>query len=255
MPKKNAALVVCVLTGLCHWHGARAQSAGDTVVTVGGAWLNLANSSSTPFESRSAFGDFTSVGTKAEVHDGLTAELLATHLFTDNIAFEAAMGAPPTLNAYAQGTIAPLGENGPQLPLGNLQPLASTHAWPATALIKYYFRVARSRVRPFLGLGLNYTWYSNIHLNPAFSQAAEAFAGPGGAVKASLSSSWNPVVTAGLSYEFSDRWYATASLTYFPLRTTATIQSVAANGATTLANKTRITIDPITVFAGIGYRF
>jgi outer membrane protein len=234
---------------------ADAQSAGDTVVTVGGVWIDFANSSSSALQSTSQAGTFTSQGTNAEIHNALAAELLVTHFFTDNFAVEAAMGSPPKLNMYAQGNIAPLGTNGPQLPLGNLRPLASTRAWPAVALLKYYFGDAHARVRPFVGLGANYTWYSNISLNPTFAQAAQAFAGPGGTVKSSLSPSWNPVVATGVSYSFSDRWYATASLLYFPLKTTATITSVAANGMPTLTNKTRIAANPIVSFLGIGYRF
>ncbi|MBK3787119.1 OmpW family protein [Paraburkholderia aspalathi] len=167
---------------------------------------------------------------------------------------EAALGSPPTLNMYAQGNAAPLGASGPQLPLGGLRPLASARAWPAIALIKYYFRPSQSQVRPFIALGVNYTWYSNIGLNPDSSQAAQSFAGTGGAVRSSLSPSWNPVIAGGISYAFSEHWYATASRIYFPLKTTATIRSVASNGTTTLTNKTRITADPITAFADIGYR-
>lgn len=235
--------------------GAMAQSAGDTLLTVGGVWLDFANSSASGLQSSSQAGTFTSPGTNAEIHNAFAAELLVTHFFTDNIAAEVAMGSPPTLNMYAQGNAAPLGTNGPNLPLGNMRPFASTRAWPAVALLKYYFLSAQSHVRPFVGLGANYTWYSNINLNPAFAQAAQSFAGPGGTVKASLSPSWNPVVAAGVSYELSSRWYATASLVYFPLKTNATITSVAANGTPTLTNKTRITADPVAAFLGIGYRF
>jgi outer membrane protein len=59
----------------------------------------------------------------------------------------------------------------------------------------------------------------------------------------------------GASYNISKNWYATASVTYLPLKTNATVSSVAANGQTVLANKTRITADPVIVFLGIGYRF
>ncbi len=80
-------------------------------------------------------------------------------------------------------------------------------------------------------------------------------AGPGGQAKASLSPSWNPAFNAGLSYNISKSWYATASLTYLPLKTNATVSAVAANGQTVLTNKTHITANPWITFVGVGYRF
>jgi outer membrane protein len=42
---------------------------------------------------------------------------------------------------------------------------------------------------------------------------------------------------------------------YFPLKTDATITSVAANGVTTMTNKLHVNANPVIAFAGIGYRF
>jgi outer membrane protein len=233
---------------------AAAQSAGDTLVTVGGAWLDFANSSAGNLVSSSAFGTYSSQ-TSAEVHNAATAGLVVTHFITDNIAVEGVIAYPPTLDIFAQGNAAPLGGRGPQMPLGGMQPLASTRTWPATVLLKYSFGGAAQKLRPFVGVGANYTWYTNIQLNPAFASAAQTFAGPGGSVHSSLSPSWNPVVSAGFSYALSEHWYAMGSVMYFPLKTDATITSVAANGVTTMTNKLHVNANPVIAFAGIGYRF
>jgi outer membrane protein len=203
----------------------------------------------------SAAGTFTSPGTSAQIHNTFTAEVLLSYFITDNLAVELATGVPPKLKLYAQGTAEPLGPGGPTLGLGNLQPLATTRAWPPTLFFKYYFAAAQAKLRPFVGIGVNYTWYTAIQLNPTFNGALHQFAGPGGDVKASLSPSWNPAFNAGVSYNFSRNWYATASLTYLPLKTNATITAVAANGQPTLTNKTRITANPWIGFIGVGYRF
>jgi outer membrane protein len=232
-----------------------AQAAGDTVVTAGGGWLDFANSSSGNLVSSSQFGTFTSTGTHAEIHNTATAGIFLTHFLTDHIAVEGVLAWPPTLNMYAQGNAAPIGAGGPQLPLGGLQPLASARAWPAMAFIKYAFGRADAAFRPFVGLGANYTWYTGIKMNPVFYQAAQAFAGPGGSVHSSLGPSWNPVVETGFSYHLAGNWYAMASVIYIPLKTDATITSVAANGATTMTNRIHIGADPVIVYAGLGYRF
>ncbi|MEX3940649.1 OmpW family protein [Paraburkholderia sp. BR10937] len=244
------ALVVGAISGK-----AMAQSAGSIVTSVGAAWLDFGQSSSAPLQSTSAAGTFTSAGTGGQIHNTFTAELSMTWFITDNIALDLASGAPPKLKLYAQGAAAPFGLHGPSLELGDLQPLATTRSWPPILFVKYYFGTAQSKLRPFAGVGVNYTWFSHTELNPAFGGALQQVAGPGGHVDTSLSPSWNPAFNAGVSYNFSKNWYAVASVTYLPLKTNATVTSVAANGQAVLTNRTRISANPWITFAGVGYRF
>ncbi|MGZ2749895.1 OmpW/AlkL family protein [Burkholderia stagnalis] len=243
--------ILCIV--LCP--GAIAQVAGDTVVTAGGAWLNFANSASGNLVSSSPFGTFTSSGTNTQIHNAITGGIFVTQYITDNVAIDGVLAFPPTLNLYAQGMATPIGAAGPNMPLGSLQPLASARTWPAMAMLKYVFGRPDASFRPFVGLGVNYTWYSGINLNPAFRQAAQAFAGPGGSVQSSLRASWNPVFTGGFTYRMAERWYAMGALIYIPLKTDAEIRSTAANGLTVLTNRIHIKADPIVAFVGIGYRF
>lgn len=232
-----------------------AQSAGSFVATAGAAWLDFPNSHSTELQSQSAFGTFTSPGTNTEVHNIATPVLLLTYFFTDNIAVQGVLGVPPTFRLAGQGQLAPLGPGGPSLPLGNLQPTATIRAWSPIVEVKYYFGHAESKLRPYVGVGVNYTWGSNIHLHPTLEGALNQFAGPGGSVHTSVSPSWNPVLTLGASYNFSKKWYLTGSVSYLPLKTNAEFDAVSRSGSVVLSNKTRITADPIIVFVGVGYRF
>lgn len=195
---KRIACLALILVATCG--AAMAQSAGSLITSVGGAWLDFGPSSATPLQSTSAAGIFTSSGTSGQIHNTFTAEFAFTYFITDNIAVDLAAGVPPKLKLYAQGTAAPFGSGGPTLALGNLLPLASTRAWPPIFFLKYYFGGAQSRLRPFVGIGVNYTWYSHTELNPTFSGALQRIAGPGGQAKASLSPSWNPAFNAGASY-------------------------------------------------------
>ena len=234
---------------------AMAQGAGSVMTTFGGAWLDFGNSSTSALQSSSAAGTFTSPGTGGQIHNTFTAELVLGYFITDHIAVELAAGVPPKLKLYTQGTAAPLGPGGPTLGLDDLKPIESARAWPPVLFLKYYFGEAQSKLRPFVGVGVNYTWYSHIELNPTFSGALQQFAGPGGQVKASLSPSWNPAFNTGVSYNFSKNWYGTVSVTYLPLKTNAAVSAVAANGQTVLSNRARITGNPWIGFVGIGYRF
>jgi outer membrane protein len=245
--------IVFILGVICS--SAMAQSAGSLITSVGGTWLDFGPSSATSLQSSSALGTFTSSGTSGQIHNTFTLELSTTYFATDHIAFDLATGVPPKLKLYAQGNATPFGAGGPSLNLGSLQPLADTRSWAPILFLKYYFFDAQTKLRPFVGVGANYTWYSHTNLNSTFSGGLQQIAGPGGQVKVSLSPSWNPAFSVGASYNISKNWYATTSVTYLFLKTNATINSVAANGQTVLSNKTRITADPVIVFLGIGYRF
>jgi outer membrane protein len=250
---RKIACVALISGAMCS--GAMAQSAGSLVSSVGGAWLDFGRSSATPLQSSSALGTFNSPGTGGQIHNTFTLELSTTYFITDNIAFDLAAGIPPKLKLYAQGNATPFGAGGPSLNLGNLQPLASTRSWSPILFLKYYFFDAQTKLRPFVGVGANYTWFSHTNLNSTFNGALQQIAGPGGQATASLSPSWNPAFDVGASYNISKNWYATASVTYLFLKTNATVNAVAANGQTVLSSKTRITADPLIVFLGIGYRF
>jgi outer membrane protein len=235
--------------------GAMAQSAGSLITSVGGTWMDFGSSSATPLQSSSPAGTFTSGSTGGQIHNTFTAEFSIAYFITDNIALNLATGVPPKLKLYAQGAVAPFGPAGPKLPLDNLQPLATTRSWPPILFVRYYFGAAQAKLRPFAGVGINYTWFSHTELNPTFDAALQHVAGPGGQVKASLSPSWNPAFNAGAAWNIDGNWYATASVTYLPLKTNATVSAVSAGGQAVLVNKTHITANPWIAFVGIGYRF
>lgn len=234
---------------------ALAQEAGSLVVTGGAAWVNLGRSSAEELQSSSQLGTFTSPGTGAEIHNTFTGELLLTYFVTDHIAIEGAVGFPPKLNFFAHGVAAPFGAQGPSMPVDDLRPLVSARVWAPTVFVKYFFGEKDSVVRPFLGVGVNYTWFGSVQLHPAFSGALAAIAGPGGTAQASASSSWNPAIAAGLTYKLNDRWSVLGSVTYIPIKTTGRFDSVSANGTTVMSTTSRITANPVIVFAGLSYRF
>ena len=249
----NSVVLAFSMCGLAST--ACSQEAGSVVVTGGAAWIDMTLSSAEKVKSSSQFGTFTSPGTGAEIHNTFTGELLVTYFATEHIAIEGAVGIPPKLNFYAHGVVAPLGPQGPSMPVGDLKPLVSARVWAPTLFVKYYFGQKDSVWRPFLGVGVNYTWFSSVQLHPAFSGALGQFAGPGGRADASASSSWNPAFSAGVTYRLNGRWSVLGSITYIPLKTTGRFNAVSANGTTVLSNTSRITANPIIGFVGVSYRF
>ena len=66
---------------------------------------------------------------------------------------------------------------------------------------------------------------------------------------ASLSASWAPVYNAGVIYNIDDKWSINASISYIPIKTTATFIG---SGAVTSGD---LTINPTDYVIRLGYRF
>lgn len=257
---------------------AHAQQAGDNMVNFG--WLHIApQDSSSPMTTNvnQQFltplvvpASFTSPGTGASVSNGDTAALVFTHFFTDNIAAQMVTGIPPTFQLTGHGVIAPPGIAGAlsSIDIGapNNNPIVgSVRQWSPALVLQYYFGEAQSRLRPFLGVGVSYTFFTNIQLNPHFENELNqnfgsvltTLSGRTGptSVEASSSPSWEPVFNAGLSYAFNKHWFGSASVSYVPLKTTATIKIKAADGTVLSTSDANIKINPIVTYLSLGYRF
>jgi outer membrane protein len=74
-----------------------------------------------------------------------------------------------------------------------------------TVLFEYNFLPENSKLRPYVGIGVNYTAFYDRD-STAYGNAAS-----GGPTKISLSSSIGPAATAGLAYAFTSHWHMYAS--------------------------------------------
>jgi outer membrane protein len=215
---------------------AMAQQAGDNVVNFGWAHFSL-NQSSEPLK----LGTFTVPGSGAHVSNADTAIVQLTHFFTDNIAVTADMGIPPKFKLSGEGTLNGLGQ------------LGTATQWSPAILAKYYFGDANSQFRPFVGAGATYVWYSNIKLTSSLTGLL-AGGDPGASTSADLSSSFAPVGTVGMAYNFDKNWSANFSLSYVPLKTKADLSTRHSDGSTSHAT-TKITLNPMVSVLTIGYKF
>jgi outer membrane protein len=227
---------------------AFAQSAGDNVVNVG--WYHIApNDSSTPLTITSPAPVATTLaGSGASVEKADTVGFSLTHFFTNNWAGSLDLGIPPTYKIKGTGTLAAVGEIG------------EAKQWAPTVLGKYFFCDSTAAFRPFLGLGASRVSYKDIKLNSTFQGAVDGTllqmsqgAVVGGSTTAALDSSWAPVYNVGASYAINKDWYASFSVSYLGLKTSATLTTASNIGPIT--STTSIKIDPIVTFAAIGYRF
>jgi len=278
MDKKTRA-GACAALSIAFASSAYAQHAGDNVVTLG--WFHVMPQDSstpmttyvtpqpidTPLRLPSAF---TSAGTGLSTTNADTLGLVISHFLTDHIALTTVAGVPPTFKLKGRGAIVPPGPAG-ALGTENLddpanEPIVkSVRQWSPAMMIQYYFNAPTAKFRPFVGLGVSYNFFTNIELNPNFvtstqnnlgSVLAAGAARPGvTSVSAKASPSWAPVFNVGASYDFTQHWGVSASLTYIPLKTMSTVYVRAADGTLLGTTKAQLTADPLITYVAVSYKF
>ncbi|KAF3997590.1 OmpW/AlkL family protein [Glaciimonas immobilis] len=258
---------------------AAAQKAGDTVVSVGGLYINNNKSSSTPLHTDLGVSlltqstllpqHFDSPGTGLKVGNTTTALLTVTRFVTDHIAVTNVVGLPPTFKIYGKGTVntpGPLGAGVPPVVLDkpSNNPVASVMQWSPTLLFQYYFRDPNATFRPYLGAGVSYNFFTHVKLNDNFNQDLKntggylAFASTGSnatTVQAKATASFRPVLNAGLSINFTDNWSGNLGVSYLPLKTDSIITVKDKNGNTVLTSVAHLDIPAIATNFTLGYKF
>ena len=143
----------------------------------------------------------------------LTAENLQTlyvgivHHFPDNFALELALGYPPLskVKGYGPATLGSTPYDG--------QVISSARWISPTLLVEYNFLPATAPLRPYIGVGVNYTTFYDRDSTAAGNAAS------GGPTRISLTSSVGPAVTGGVTYRVSDHWAMHASYGWSQVRT------------------------------------
>lgn len=148
-------------------------------------------------------------------------EIDFSYFLTDNWALEL-IAATTKHTVTATGTAA-----------GNVD-VGSVWVLPPTLLVQYHF-MPHERFSPYVGVGLNATFFYASH--------------PAGGIVTSVGYTNNigAAIQAGFDYNFSGHWFANFDVKQIFVSTNATINGGAVNAHTWL--------NPTVVGAGIGYRF
>lgn len=110
-------------------------------------------------------------GADAAIGDATTIVFTIERYFTPNVGVELVIGIPPTVKARGSGSVAFLGDD-----------ILSAKNWGPAMFVNYHFGDASSRLRPFIGLGVNYTWFKgeksklapDVRLTDSFGLAGHA---------------------------------------------------------------------------------
>jgi outer membrane protein len=158
---------------------------------------------------------------------------LSTH-FT----FELAFGVPPLTKAYGTGPATLAGT----VPFNGQQLLSSRWVAP-TGLLEYVFFDESYALRPYVGVGVNYSMFYDRNITPA-GQAII-----GGPTRVELSSSVGPAVTGGFTYRLPKNWSVMASYSW--ARVTSHLNAI----TTDVVRTSSISFGPTTFVAAVGYSF
>jgi len=203
---------IAVLTALGLTLGATSFSA--QAIQAGDMFARFTLTNVSPNDDATAFSD---VAVVPKVDDNTRPGFTFVYMHNDNIGFEVLAALPFQHDISVDG----------------LGKIGETKHLPPTVSVQYYFN-PETKVRPYVGLGLNYTTFFST----------ESIAGLGGDLE--LDDSFGLAAQVGIDYDIDEKWFLTADARYINIETTAT------NSA---AGKSDVEINPTVVSIGVGYKF
>nr|WP_320125574.1 outer membrane protein OmpW [uncultured Shewanella sp.] len=179
MMNKNTVSTLIAATLLAAGFSATvsAHQAGDIIVRAG-AVVVAPNESSDDVAGKGEF----------QISNNTQLGLNFGYMLTDNFGVELLAATPFSHDVSLGGT-----------------KIAETKHLPPTLVAQYYFGDAQSKLRPYVGVGVNYTnFFDNEFTNDL-----------GGALTdLSMSTSWGLAAQAGVDYQVNKNWLVNASVWY-----------------------------------------
>ncbi|QUN04735.1 outer membrane protein OmpW [Shewanella yunxiaonensis] len=193
---------------------AMAHEAGDIIVRAGAAVVAPNESS----DDVLTFGEF-------KVDNDTQLGLNFSYMLTDNWGVELLAATPFSHDVKLKG----------------LGKIADTKQLPPTLVAQYYFGNAQSKLRPYVGAGVNYTMF----FDNDFTAGAKEL----GLDNLSLSNSWGLAAQVGLDYQINKDWLVNASIWYAKINTDVKFTLADTN------YKVSTDIDPWVYMISVGYSF
>lgn len=185
-------------------------------------------------------GPFTPTGLSLVVKDASTVTFSVARDITDHFNLELVLGIPPT-NDVA------ITVNNPALP-ASAQALngaigAKVRQVAPTVFANYKFMDKSSALRPFVGVGLNYTVFDKRDSTLANDTLN------GGATSIGLKSSWGLALQGGVQYQIDKKWSVSAAVATAQVKTTLTTNTMG------IERTADIKFSPVVTTLAVGYSF
>jgi outer membrane protein len=222
---KKPGAVILALATLVVSQTAFAFEKGDILVRGGLATVS-------PNESSSNIIAGSDLGVNVGVGNNTQLGLNFAYFMTDNINIEV-LAATPFKHDVNFGLPNPL-DTGNQL--------AEVTHLPPTISVNYYFDTGNSVLKPYAGIGLNYT----LFFDEQFTSQNAAI----GLQDLSLDNSFGLAAQLGADYMVDEEWFVNASIRWIDIDTEASFNLNGAQGSIE-----SIEIDPWVYTVAVGYRF
>jgi outer membrane protein len=212
------------------------SSMAQYTIQVGGAYVDPNSSATT------AVGPLTPLGAiSLQVKPQSTLFFSVAREINDKWDLQLALGLPPIHDVALKVT------NAAALPASVAAQdgvIISKVTQIAPALFaNYKFGEAGDALRPFVGLGVNYTKFDPADTTPA-NDAIN-----GGPTKIKLSDSWGLAWQAGVVYQIDKKWSVSGTYTSADVKTTVTTNTLG------IERKLDVTFDPAIFILAVGYSF
>lgn len=209
---------------------AMAYEAGDWLIR--GRIININPQDSSSSLSTSGLGD---IGKGIGVNSDTIPELDITYMISRNWGVELILG-------YSEHTVRTHKAAGATVGSLGSRDVIDTKVLPPTLTLQYHF-LPDSNIRPYVGAGINYTYFFDESVP---SKSGVAAAGD----KVKLDSSWGFAVQAGVDVAINDDWFVNLDVKYIDIDTTGHFKNTVAGSI-----KVDSDIDPLVFGIGIGRRF
>lgn len=225
---RKSLLAVAVMAGFVA-APAYAHQAGDIIVRAGAITVDPHERSSGV--KASGIGD---IGGKATLNSNTQLGLNFAYMVTDNVGIELLAASPFSHDVHLKGTAAGSAVDGK---LGKIKHL------PPTLSVVYYPMDKNSAFQPYVGAGVNYTWF--------FDETVSSSAKAKGFNSLDLKNSWGLAAQVGADYMLTDKLMFNAQLRYIDIDTRAHVN----NSVLNTRAKVDVKVDPWVYMVGLGYKF
>lgn len=203
-----------------------AHEAGDVIVRAGAIWVVPDEDS-----QRLKIDDVSQHGTKATVGSDTQLGLNYAYMLTDHFAIELLAATPFTHSIGIKGMGALDGK------------LANVKELPPTLSLVYYPLKSSYAFQPYVGFGVNWTWFFDSDLKNRRQSPNGDFS------NLHMSNSWGWAAEFGADYMLTDSIMVNAQVRYIDINTQARV-TYAGHEV-----KADVSVDPWVYMVGLGYKF
>ncbi len=214
----------------------QAHQAGDIIVRAGAITVQTYENTSGVKGDRGALATLGNLEGKATLDSNTQLGLNFAYMVTDHWGVELLAATPFSHDVGIKGTGASTGTGDVDGKLGSLKHL------PPTLSAVYYPMDASSAFQPYVGAGINYTWF--------FDESVSSSAKTAGFDSLSVKNSWGWAAQVGADYMMTDKIMINGQVRYIDIDTTAY-----ASHSTLGRAKVNVDVKPFVYMVGIGYKF